>query len=60
MRVLKALVVIVLWWGWRWGSLCTAVWTRAETFVDILPGTGTLGIARRVAEDGDCAERAGV
>ncbi len=61
MRVLKALVVIVVLVGMGVGFFVYVPYgPGSETFVDILPGTGTLGVARQLQKTGDCAKRAGV
>ena len=53
MRVLKALVVIVVLVGMAVGFFVYVPFgPRSETFVDILPGTGTLGIARQLQKTG--------
>ena len=58
MRVLR------LWWcWWCWSALAVGFFVfvpfgpSAETFVDIPPGTGTVGIARAAGEGRDRAER---
>ena len=53
MRVLKGLVVIVILVGMAVGFFVYLPYgPRSETFVDILPGTGTLGIARELQKAG--------
>ena len=53
MRVLKALVVIVVLVGMAVGFLVYVPYgPRSETFVDVLPGTGTVGIARQLQKTG--------
>ena len=52
-RVLKTLVVIVVLVGLVVGFFVYVPYgPGAETFVDILPGTGTLGIARQLQKTG--------
>ena len=53
MRVVKALVAIVILVGVVVGFFVYVPYgPTAETFVDILPGTGTLGIARQLQKTG--------
>ena len=53
MRVLKGLVVIVILVGMAVGFFVYLPYgPRSETFVDILPGTGTLGIAGELQKAG--------
>ena len=53
MRVLKALVVIVVLVGLAVGFFVYLPYgPGSETFVDVLPGTGTLGIARQLQKAG--------
>ncbi|HSY36807.1 MAG TPA: endolytic transglycosylase MltG [Acidobacteriaceae bacterium] len=53
MRVLRALVVVAILVGLVMGFFVYVPYgPGAETFVDILPGTGTLGIARQLQKAG--------
>jgi UPF0755 protein len=53
LRVLKALVVMVVLVGMAVGFLVYVPYgPGSETFVDVLPGTGTVGIARQLQKAG--------